>query len=79
MMASVGKVGSSPRYKITVMGDQYVGKTSIIRRYVRNEFSPTYINTAGKLFFLMISSFLFSPFCFILPFLSFDFVSFFSQ
>lgn len=51
VMASVGKVGSPRRYKITVMGDQYVGKTSIIRRYVRNEFSPTYINTAAGDYF----------------------------
>ena len=50
-MASAGTVGTSRWYKITVMGDQYVGKSSIIRQYVKKEFNPTYINTeAGDLF-----------------------------
>jgi GTPase SAR1 family protein len=32
---------SIQKYKIVLVGDQNVGKSSIIARYIRNEFDPT--------------------------------------
>ena len=37
-----------PTYKVVVMGDQYCGKTSIIQRYTRDRYMPTYIQTQGE-------------------------------
>jgi Ras-related protein Rab-8A len=39
------------RAKVIVVGDGAVGKTSIIVRYVKGEFDPTYIKTIGVNFF----------------------------
>ncbi|MGI9436420.1 MAG: Rab family GTPase [Geminicoccaceae bacterium] len=38
---------SLPRKKISVLGDYSVGKTSLVRRYVLNEFSSDYRATVG--------------------------------
>jgi len=40
------------RAKVIVVGDGAVGKTSIIVRYVKGEFDPTYIKTIGVNFFV---------------------------
>jgi GTPase SAR1 family protein len=37
------------KYKIVLVGDQNVGKSSIIARYIRNEFDPSK-NVISKLF-----------------------------
>jgi Ras-related protein Rab-7A len=38
--------------KIVVSGDRHVGKTSILTRYIRKEFSDDIIGTVGASFFL---------------------------
>ncbi|CAM9881974.1 unnamed protein product, partial [Sphacelaria rigidula] len=43
---------SPPVIKILVLGDAAVGKTSVIRRYVDNIFSPVHQPTVGVDFFL---------------------------
>lgn len=35
------------RYKITLIGEQAVGKSSITRKYTKNEFSPNILGTTG--------------------------------
>ena len=36
------KVGSVPKFKVVFLGNQSVGKTSIIHRYIYNTFSSDY-------------------------------------
>ena len=38
---------SIQKFKIVLVGDQNVGKSSIIARYIRNEFDPTKNPTIG--------------------------------
>jgi small GTP-binding protein len=40
-------VNSVPVYKIVVVGDESVGKTSLIRRYCENKFSESRVETIG--------------------------------
>ena len=35
-------------YKILVLGESGVGKTSLIRRFVENKFKESYLSTIGK-------------------------------
>ncbi|CAM9544748.1 unnamed protein product, partial [Hapterophycus canaliculatus] len=44
--------GASPVIKILVVGDAGVGKTSVIQRYVNDEFSQTHQPTIGVDFFI---------------------------
>jgi GTPase SAR1 family protein len=44
---------SITKYKIVLVGDQNVGKSSIIARYIRNEFDPT-----KNVFFELVSQLL---------------------
>ena len=35
-------------YKVVLLGDQHVGKSSLMERYVHNRYSPHYIKSIGK-------------------------------
>jgi len=39
--------GAKIKYKVTLMGDGAVGKTSLVTRYVHNEFDEKYMKTLG--------------------------------
>ncbi|UCF07508.1 MAG: GTP-binding protein [Thermoplasmata archaeon] len=40
-------MGIPMKFKICLLGDYFVGKTSLIRRYVKNEFDEKYVMTIG--------------------------------
>lgn len=42
-----GGGSSSVSFKFLVLGDQYVGKTSVLERYVNNQFKSNYLVTIG--------------------------------
>lgn len=42
----VNKVAKA-RLKLVVLGDREVGKSSLVKRYVHNQFSPRYVRTLG--------------------------------
>jgi len=37
-------------YKVVLLGDSFVGKTSLISRFVKNVFTEAYVNTVGAAF-----------------------------
>ncbi|CAG2218192.1 LIN28 [Mytilus edulis] len=42
---SSGGIGDVPKLKIAVVGDRQVGKSCVVSRYMKNQFSPMYIPT----------------------------------
>ena len=38
---------SSKSFKLIIIGDSGVGKTSLIKKYTKNKFSPSYLTTIG--------------------------------
>lgn len=40
--------GAVSRIQVTLIGDEKVGKTSLVKRYTKNTFSPDYESTVGK-------------------------------
>ncbi len=42
MSLSSSTVGGKIKYKIVLLGDQHVGKTSIIDRFINDRFEPNY-------------------------------------
>lgn len=40
--------GKPCKLKLAILGDKHVGKTSLLTRYVKGKFNPTYIHTTGK-------------------------------
>jgi len=52
-MSTIDKSYSST-YKILVLGESGVGKTSIIRRFTDELYQESYISTIGVLFILFI-------------------------
>ena len=47
MQAKKDPFGSNLSYKFLVLGDQMVGKTSVLERYVNNTFKANYLTTIG--------------------------------
>ncbi len=47
-MADV-RTSTSAKLKVCLLGDEAVGKTSTVRRYLLNQFSPDYMRTIGTL------------------------------
>lgn len=48
MSLSSSTVGGRTKYKIVLLGDQQVGKTSIIERFINNRFEESYNVTAAR-------------------------------
>jgi len=44
-------------YKVVLMGDSGVGKTSIVNRYIKDTFESNLLSTAGVAFFAKILDF----------------------
>ena len=38
---------STKSFKLIVVGDSGVGKTSLIKKFIKNEFKPNYLTTIG--------------------------------
>ena len=47
MQAKKDAFGSNLSYKFLVLGDQMIGKTSVLERYVNNTFKSNYLTTIG--------------------------------
>ena len=47
MQAKKDPFGSNLSYKFLVLGDQMIGKTSVLERYVNNTFKSNYLTTIG--------------------------------
>ena len=47
MKAKKDSFGTNLSYKFLILGDQMVGKTSVIERYVNNSFKGNYLTTIG--------------------------------
>jgi Ras-related protein Rab-23 len=45
-------IGKKFKFKITVIGDGMVGKTSLIKKFTKGSFRPEYIKTIGAQFFV---------------------------
>lgn len=43
-------MAEDPKIKISLYGDQEVGKTSFIKRYIDGEFTHVYVETIGVAF-----------------------------
>ena len=43
------EVGFNERFKITMLGDSNVGKSSVLRSLIKQEFNPCIKNTVGAL------------------------------
>jgi len=40
-------MSSAAKFKFIFLGDEFVGKTSIIQRFASNSFEEAYVNTIG--------------------------------